>query len=416
MQQKLGNISRRSISFPYEQSVEQTMIVLYSIYSEKDRRLYAASEAIKLGFGGISYIAKLFNCDRKTINKGMYELKHPETIEKSGIRKKGGGRKTKIDSIPDIDEVFLHVVYLYTAGDPMDDTIRWTNLTHQQVADRLVERGIIVSNKIVKNLFKKHGYVKRKAQKAVSIGKGDSKERNEQFEIIASLRGEYEAAGNPIISMDTKKKEHLGNFYRSGFLYTTEVKYVYDHDFPHLANGIVIPHGLYDVTRNTAYINIGTSKDTGEFACDSIRQWWYNEGQHHYSGADSILLLCDGGGSNSSRHYIFKLEIQKLVDELGIEIRIAHYPPYTSKWNPIEHKLFCHVTRALQGVVFESFELVHELIETTSTKNGLTVTANIINKVYEIGRKVPKNFKKTMKIKFDKLLGKWNYRAVPQQP
>jgi len=407
--------SCRNNSFIYEQSVEQIMIGVYTGFSEKDRRHYSAAEAIKLGFGGISYIAELFNCDPKTIRKGIYELEHPETIEKDRDRKKGGGRKKKIESIPGINDAFLKVVYLYTAGDPMDDKVRWTNLTHQQVADKLEETGILVSKKIVKNLFKKHGFVKRKMQKTVGTGKGDSEDRNKQFEIIASLRAEYELAGNPIISMDTKKKEALGNLYRSGSLYTTEFQKVFDHDFPHLADGICIPHGLFDVTSNSAYVNIGTSKDTSEFACDSIRQWWYNEGQHHYSDVDSILLLCDGGGSNSYRHFIFKYDLQNLSDELGIEIRIAHYPPYTSKWNPIEHRLFCHITRALQGVVLKSYELVHELIETTTTKKGLTVTANIIKTAYEIGRKVPKDFKKTMKIIFDEQLGKWNYRAVPQQ-
>lgn len=401
--------------FPYEHSIEKTMIIVYTLYSEKDRRLYAAAEAVKLGFGGISYIARLFNCDRKTVSKGIYELLHPETIEKDRIRKPGGGRKTSIDNISNINEIFLQVVYLYTAGDPMDDTIRWTNLTHQKVADRLKEYGIVVSKKIVKNLFKKNGFVKRKAQKAISAKKGDSQERNEQFEIIASLRAQYEAAGNPIISMDTKKKEALGNLYRSGSVYTTIVQKVFDHDFPHLAYGIVIPHGLYDVIRNTAYVNIGTSKDTSEFACESIKQWWYNEGQHHYSNADSILLLCDAGGSNSYRHHIFKFDIQNLANELGIEIKIAHYPSYASKWNPIEHKLFCHITRALQGVVFKSHNLVKELIESTTTKQGLTVTANIIKSAYKIGRKVPANFKKTMKIIFDDQLGKWNYKAIPQK-
>jgi hypothetical protein len=305
----------------------------------------------------------------------------------------------------------LEVIFFYTAGDPMDDKVRWTHLTHQQIADKLKDKEIDVSRKIVKQLFKKQGYVKRKAQKVIGIG--TCKYRNEQFEIIARLRAEYQAAGNPIISVDTKKKELLGNLYRDGAVYTTEVQKVFDHDFPHLADGVVIPHGIYDVVRNTAYVNIGTSKDTGEFACDSIRQWWYNEGQYYYPNAGSILLLCDSGGSNSYRHYLFKADIQKLADEIGVEIRIAHYPSYASKWNPIEHRLFCHITRALQGVIFKSHELVKELIETTTTKTGLTVTANIIKTVYQTGRKVAANFKETMRIVFDEDLGKWNYRAIP---
>ncbi len=396
---------------PYDRSIELKIILVHTLYSERDRRLYAAAEALKLGYGGISYISRVLDCDRKTILRGIEELNCPETIEQDRIRTKGGGRKTSLENIPDLDANFLEVIFVYTAGDPMDERVRWTHLTHQQIADKLKEKGIDVSRKIVKKLFKKHGYVKRKAQKMIGIG--NCKYRNEQFEIIARLRAEYQAAGNPIISVDTKKKELLGNLYRDGTVYTTELQKVFDHDFPHLADGIVIPHGIYDVVKNTAYVNIGTSKDTGEFACDSIRQWWYNEGQHCYPDAGSILLLCDSGGSNSYRHYLFKADIQKLADEIGIEIRIAHYPSYASKWNPIEHRLFCHITRALKGVIFTSHELVKDLIETTTTKTGLTVTANIIKSVYQTGRKVTANFKETMRIVFDEELGKWNYRAIP---
>lgn len=239
------------------------------------------------------------------------------------------------------------------------------------------------------------------------------KHRNEQFENIARLKAQYVADGNPIISMDTKKKEHLGNFYRDGHLYTQDDILVYDHDFTSLADGIIVPHGIYDLQLNYAYINLGTSHDTSEFACDSFRNWWYNQGQFDYPNATSILVLCDGGGSNNSRHYIFKQDLQALADEIGIEIRIAHYPPYTSKYNPIEHRLFPHVTRACQGVVFKSVELVKELMEKTRTRQGLCVTVQIIDRVYETGRKVAKDFKETMRIVFDEYLPQWNYTAVP---
>jgi hypothetical protein len=239
------------------------------------------------------------------------------------------------------------------------------------------------------------------------------KYRNAQFENIARLRAVHIAAGNPVISLDTKKKEYLGNFYRDGHLYTTEELQVYDHDFNSQAEGIVIPHGIYDVQRNTGYINLGTSHDTSEFACDCIRNWWNNQGRFEYPDATSILVLCDGGGSNNSRHYIFKQDLQALADELGIEIRIAHYPPYTSKYNPIEHRLFPHVTRACQGVVFNSVALVKELMEKTHTRQGLTVTVHIVDQVYQTGRKAAKGFKKTMRIVFDEFLPQWNYTAVP---
>jgi len=238
--------------------------------------------------------------------------------------------------------------------------------------------------------------------------------RNEQFENIAHLIAAHEAAGNPIVSMDTKKKEHLGNFYRAGHLYTLEELQTYDHDFNSHACGIIIPHSLYDVRLNIGYIQLGTSRDTSEFACDSFRHWWYTYGQHHYPHATSILVLCDGGGSNSSRHYIFKSDLQDLADEIGVEIRIAHYPPYCSKYNPIEHRLFPHVTRACQGVIFTSVELVKELMEKTHTTTGLKAFVHIIDQVYETGRKVIAGFKKNMRIVFDDFLPQWNYRAIPQ--
>ena len=176
---------------------------------------------------------------------------------------------------------------------------------------------------------------------------------------------------------------------------------------------MIIPHGFYDVKRNDGHVNLGTSHDTGEFACDSIERWWESQGQALYPRASSILLLCDGGGSNSARQYLFKEDLQRLVDRLGIEIRVAHYPPYTSKYNPIEHRLFPHLSRACQGVIFESVELVKELMEKAKTSTGLRVTVDILDKVYQTGRKYAAGFKEGMKIVFDEILPKWNYRAVP---
>lgn len=205
----------------------------------------------------------------------------------------------------------------------------------------------------------------------------------------------------------------MGNFYRDGKLYTKKQIEVLDHDFPSFAEGKIVPHGIYDMNLNQGFINIGSNHDTAEFACDSLRVWWYNYGQYLYPNAKYIQLFSDGGGSNSASHYIFKEELQKLANEINLEIRISHYPPYCSKYNPIEHKLFPHVTRACQGVVFSSIKLVKELILNTKTKKGLFVKVNIINTVYEIGKQVSKNFKKNMEIVFEKTLPKWNYKAVP---
>ena len=206
----------------------------------------------------------------------------------------------------------------------------------------------------------------------------------------------------------------IGQLYRDGQLYTQSAIEVFDHDWVSLAQAIAIPHGLYDLTDNVGYIQIGTSHDTSEFACDSIRYWWNTYGKQRYPLADSILLLCDGGGSNSSRHYIFKQDLQALVNELGISIRIAHYPPYTSKYNPIEHRLFPHLTRVCQGVIFDSVQTVQELMATATTRTGLSVFTTIQGKTYQTGRKVALDFKSNMKIVFDEFLPQWNYTAQPE--
>jgi hypothetical protein len=313
---------------------------------------------------------------------------------------------------PAIDEKFLKVLKYHTAGDPMDETVLWTNLHPAEIAKLMyTEYGLKVSKTVIRKLLKKHNYRRRKAQKKRTMK--EVPHRNEQFENIARLIAEYEASDNPILSMDTKKKEYLGNYYRDGRLYVLQEVQTYDHDFRSFAEGVIIPHSIYDLKRNTGYINLGTSKDTSQFACDSLRNWWYHQGQDDYPHATSILILCDGGGSNSSRHYIFKEDLQKLADEIGVEIRIAHYPPYCSKYNPIEHRMFPHVTRACQGVIFKNIEIVKELMEKTTTSKGLKATIQILDKVYETGRKVADDFKATMQIVFDEFLPQWNYTAVP---
>jgi len=398
---------------PYAPDMEATMKRFYDSLNEKDRRRYAGIEALKLGPGGRSYIASVLGCSRRTVSKGAREVSGLRTREvEARIRKPGGGRKSYQVKWADIDEKFLEVLRDHTAGNPMDEAVRWTNLTLGEIVVALrKDHSIQISKWVVRKLLKKHNYRRRKAQKKRTMKQ--VAHRNEQFENIARLKAQYEAADNPRISLDTKKKEYLGNFYRDGHLYTLEELHTYDHDFNSFAEGLIIPHGIYDLGQNIGYIHIGTSHDTSEFACDSLRHWWYTYGQQHYPQATSILVLCDGGGSNSSRHYIFKQDLQELADEIGVEIRMAHYPPYCSKYNPIEHRLFPHVTRACQGMVFTSVELVKELMERTHTQAGLKVFVRIIDQVYQTGRKVAVDFKEKMRIVFDGFLPQWNYRAIP---
>jgi Rhodopirellula transposase DDE domain len=195
-------------------------------------------------------------------------------------------------------------------------------------------------------------------------------------------------------------------------LYTQEAIEVFDHDFPTLAAGVVIPHGLYDIAQNIGYIVLGTSHDTSEFACECIIRWWQQHGKYAYPLATSLLLLCDGGGSNNARYYIFKDMLQRVAQVIGIEIRIAHYPPYTSKYNPIEHRLFPHLSRVCQGVIFTSVEIVCELMAKATTRTGLKVYATILDKVFKTGKKVADDFKTTMRIVFDEHLPQWNYVAT----
>ena len=260
--------------------------------------------------------------------------------------------------------------------------------------------------------MKQHGFVLRKSQKKKSRKNVDG--RNEQFEKIQLLKEQFISKGLPVISIDTKKKEMIGNFYREGRLYTTKAIEVLDHDFLSYADGVIIPHGIYDITLNKAHIHIGTSKDTSEFACDCLKSWWESTGSKDYPNAREILILCDGGGSNSSRSNLFKFDIQALANILGIAIRIAHYPPYCSKYNPIEHKLFPHITRSCAGVVFKSVTLVRQLIEKTKTKTGLKVSAKIIDKLYLTGRKIKKTILKNINIVKDETHPLWNYKIIPQ--
>jgi hypothetical protein len=314
---------------------------------------------------------------------------------------------------PAVEANFWEVLKDHTAGDPMRPEVKWTNLSRRQIAKRITELGTPVSRHVASQLLRKHGFRRRKALKKKTMGPRNP-DRNAQFENIGRLKKEYWEAGLPVISMDTKKKELLGDFYRDGQIDAQETIEVNDHDFGSAGSGVVIPHGVYDIGRNQGFLHLNTSHDTSELACDSIATWWEQHGRTDYPRAKKLLVLCDGGGSNSATRYVFKEELQNLANRLGIEIRIAHYPPYCSKYNPIEHRLFPHVTRACRGVIFRTLEVARHYMAKTETTVGLTVQVRVLNKVYETGRKCAAGFKESMKIAFDRILPKWNYRAVPQ--
>jgi hypothetical protein len=305
---------------------------------------------------------------------------------------------------------FEEAVRDHTAGDPMDERVRWTNLTQAQIAAAMDAAGIPVSRHVVRQLLARLGFVKRKARKTLALGAHP--DRNAQFENIARLKREYQKRGQPVISIDTKKKELLGNFAPPGQLFTREPVQVFDHDFGGQARGVAIPHGVYDLRLNRGHVTLGISHDTSEFAADSLLLWWRKEGLSRYPDARRLLVLCDAGGSNGCTH-LFKSAVQRVADETGLEIRVAHYPPYTSKYNPIEHRLFPHLSRACRGVVLHTVELVRNLMETAHTATGLEVSVDILRRMYQTGLKATAEMKDQLQLLCDDHLGKWNYRLFP---
>lgn len=271
--------------------------------------------------------------------------------------------------------------------------------------------GTPASRHTVRKLLKKHGLGQRKARKKKALG--SHPDRNAQFENIAKLKERYRAQGQPVISIDSKKKELIGNFARDGKTHTQVSIETLDHDFPSAGEGKMTPHGIYDLTRNEGTLHLTLSHDTSEFCCDSIAHWWQQQGCKNYLTATCLLILCDGGGSNASNRHVFKEALQQLANRLGLEIRIAHYPPYCSKHNPIEHRLFAHVTRACQGVVFHSIAIAKAFMAMAKTSTGLTVTVEVLTGVYATGKKCAADFLEKMTIVFDEYLQRWNYRALP---
>jgi hypothetical protein len=273
--------------------------------------------------------------------------------------------------------------------------------------------GYRVSVAVVSQLLERHRLGRRKAQKALPLGR--HARRDDQFQIIAGYRAEYAASGDPIVSMDTKCKEFLGLLFREGRLYTQKARKAFTHDYPSAASGTIYPHGLYDVRRNLGHLNLGLSHDTSRFACDSLGHWWGAYGRGAYPRARRLLVLCDGGGSNASNRYVFKYHLEKLAARLKIELRVAHYPPYCSKYNPIEHRFFPLVTRACQGLLLSSVEETVRAMARASTRQGLRTTVSVLAGEYPVKEGYPDEYPSAMKIRFDEVLHVWNYRAVPAE-
>lgn len=397
----------------YDDQTERHMRAVYETLSEKDRRRYAAVEAEKLGRGGIKYIAGLLGCSTMTISRGRAELDRlPDDDPAEGRqRRPGGGRKPKLEEIPETEDNLCSLLEFRTAGEPDDESVVWTDLSLPELSHRLADCGTPASPPTIRRWLQEQEIKLRKIEK--SIPGGATADRNEQFERIADLRECFRLAGNPMFSIDTKAKEHLGRLYRAGRVWTSRPWRAFDHDFPHWADGVLIPHGIYDPRRNHGHLNLGLSRDTSEFVCDSFYWYWRRLGRFHYPQATEILWLCDAGGSNNCRHHIFKQDLANLSVRLDVAIRVAHYPSYCSKFNPIERRFFPHVSRACTGMLFDSLSRVEELMRKTATSTGLSTTVHTIQRAYETGRKAMDNLYERIPIKFDSILPRWNYTIFP---
>lgn len=391
----------------YSEKVEKEMLIYYAGLSEPQKRQYASLESEKLGWGGKTYISKLLGISQKTIRKGSNELENPDLLKKLGggrQRRTGGGRKKKeLKALEDL-------IHRYKAGSPTDSTQYWIHLKPRELADLYEqESGIRVSNQAVKRILRKLGFQYRKLSKNLATGRYTY--RDEQFQIIFSLVL-LMSLQSPILSIDCKKKERLGTLYRDGKTWSQSPVEVYDHDYEHLSEGKVIPHGIYDLQANKGYITIGTSHETAAFIAENLLWWWDEFGIHLYSDASTILILCDAGGANSYRHFTFKKAMLDLARQIGKDLIICHYPPYASKWNPIEHRLFAQTHHAIQGVVFDSYETVQMLFEKTSTTTGLSVVVRILDKKFETGIKVKKETIEMERIQFNPQIPELSYRIA----
>lgn len=316
----------------------------------------------------------------------------------------------KIVTNEQLVSTFQQVVEPYTGGSPQDINMVWISLKPKEIQEKLETEGFTVSYYQAARLLSHANLKKRSYIKSATMGKVHAL-RNDQFEKIAAIKAFFIQQGYPAFSIDTKKKELIGNFHRLGHYYDRHARSVNDHDFESFADGKILPHGIYDLAQNTGYITLGTSKDTSAFVCDNIAHFWINHGQWIYPQQDWMLLLCDGGGSNNAKHYIVKQDFCKLAKRIHMNLLIAHYPPYCSKYNPIEHRLFSHLHHTWDGCLLSHIEIAKELAEKTSTKTGLQVKVHINEKRYETKRPVCEKFKSNIDsiIEFDQVMPQWNY-------
>ena len=384
---------------------------IVGVLDERARRLWAATESRAFGYGGDALVSAATGIARETIRKGRREL--AQGVESTGrIRRPGAGRPRIEVAQPGIREALEELVDPLTRGDPMSP-LRWTCKSKAKLAAAMAQKGWRVSSTIVGRLLHSLGYSLRSVRKSTE-GAGHP-DRNAQFEHINARAADFLERGKPVISVDTKKKELVGNFKNAGREWQPKGKpeKVLVHDFPDDAVGKAVPYGVYDMARNEAYVSVGQSHDTPAFAVASIRRWWMTMGRRAYPDADELLITADAGGSNGYRARAWKLELQALADATGLRLCVSHFPPGTSKWNKIEHRLFCHITQNWRGKPLRTFETVVEMIGNTRTASGLRVRAKLDTRSYPTGVKITKSQLKSLILHRQDFHGEWNYEVHP---
>ena len=383
------------------------------VLDERGRRLWAAAESRAIGYGGDSVVSSATGLARETIRKGRREIEAETALSAGRIRRPGAGRPSLPDTQPGLVHALEQLVDPLTRGDPASP-LRWTCKSRAKLAAALCEAGWRVSSTSVGRLLNQLGYrlqsVRKRAEGTCHP------DRNAQFEHINAVADQYLGQGQPVISVDTKKKELVGNFKNQGREWQPkgQPENALVHDFPQDAAGKAIPYGVYDMARNEAWVSVGQSHDTPAFAVASIRRWWRSMGQQAYPGAHTLFITADAGGSNGYRSRAWKHELQKFADETNLRIQVSHFPPGTSKWNKIEHRLFCHITQNWRGRPLRAIEIIVELIGNTRTKAGLRVKAALDPNDYPKGVTATNKQMNALSLHKKNFRGEWNYELHPR--
>ena len=380
--------------------------------NEMQKRLFLASEAIAYGYGGIAEVIRISKVSRNTITKGITELKSGKTFN-GKIRCDGGGRKSIEVTHPNIEAEIRRLIDGSTYGDP-ERVLSYTTESLRKIESELNNRNIKIGRTAIAKTLISMGYSKQTNQKMLQVGEPHP-DRNAQFEHINKTAAEYLSVGDPVISVDTKKKENIGNFKNNGQEYRQNKapRKVLDHDFPIEELGKISPYGVYNLNNNTGFVNVGTSHDTSEFAVESISRWWESVGKHTFSDSKKIYITCDSGGSNGYRVRMWKYQLQQFANRTGLEIEVSHFPRGTSKWNKVEHRLFCYISKNWQGKPLVDVQTAVDLIGSAKTTTGLKVICVRDDTEYELARKVSDEDFEAISIDKIKPFVAWNYKIFP---